>query len=257
LKTSEEVGIRNSNPDAFTSGLTQININGFSAPLLGFSASLPWDRGETTVNFSGIVTKMFGNHTLKMGGEWRRNRDFLLQLQDNGGVRGRFNFGGAQTGLPSDSASINGIVNAFASFLLDVPGSIGRDIKVIDNPGTRHKALFSFVHDKWQATKNLTVDLGLRHEFYTPFTGIEEQGGLSNYDPSNNTVRVTGYGSVPQDVGVNRVYTNFAPRLGASYRFTDKTVIRAGFGTTIVPFPNNVYALRQCFPLRRRIPSAI
>ncbi|MFN7948105.1 MAG: TonB-dependent receptor [Blastocatellia bacterium] len=249
LKTSEEVGIKNANPDAFTSGLTQININGFSNPLLGFSASLPWDRGETTVNFTGVVTKMAGNHTLKMGAEWRRNRDFLLQLQDNGGVRGRFTFGGAQTGLPSDSASLNGLANAFASFLLDVPGSIGRDIRVIDNPGTRHKAFFSFVHDKWQVSKKMTLDLGLRHEFYTPFTGIESKGGLSNYDPTNNTVRVAGYGSVPDNLGVNRVYTNFAPRLGASYRFADKTVIRAGFGTTIMPFPNNVYAFN--FPVKQ------
>lgn len=249
LKTSDEVGIKNANNDAFTSGLTQINIAGFGAPLLGFSASLPWDRGETTVNLTGIVTKMFGNHTLKMGAEWRKNRDLLLQLQDNGGVRGRYSFGGSQTALPTDTTSINGIANAMAAFLLDAPGSVGRDIKIIDNPGIRHKALFSFVHDKWQISKKLTLDLGLRHEFYSPFTGIESKGGLSNYDTSNNTVRVAGFGSVPANLGVNKVFTNFAPRLGASYRFADKTVVRAGFGTTIVPFPSNVYAFN--FPVKQ------
>jgi hypothetical protein len=249
LKTSEEVGIRNVNSDAFTSGLTQINIAGFSNPLLGFSASLPWDRGETTVNVTGIVTKMFGNHSLKVGGEWRKNRDFLLQLQDNGGVRGRFNFAGSQTGLPTDSASLNGIANAMASLLLDAPASIGRDIKVIDNPGTRHKAFFTFINDKWQVSKKLTVDLGLRHEFYTPFVGLESKGGLSNYDITNNTVRVSGFGDVPANIGVNYVKTNFAPRLGASYRFADKSVIRAGFGTTIVPFPSNNYAFN--FPAKQ------
>ena len=250
LKTSEEVGIKNVNNDAFTSGLTQINIaGGFSGPLLGFSASLPWDRGETTVNFTGIVTKSFGNHSLKVGGEWRRNRDFLLQLQDNGGVRGRFNFGGSQTALPTDAASVNGVANAMAAFLLDQPGSVGRDIKVIDNPGTRHKAFFTFVNDKWQLTKKLTIDLGLRHEFYSPFVGIESKGGLSNYNTTNNTVEVAGFGNIPTNIGVNKVYNNFAPRLGASYRLADKGVIRAGFGTTIVPFPSNNYAFN--FPAKQ------
>ncbi|MGH7184741.1 MAG: TonB-dependent receptor domain-containing protein, partial [Pseudomonadota bacterium] len=254
LKTSDEVGIRNVNNDEFTSGLTQIRIPGFgnpanvNDPLLGFSISLPWDRGETTTSITGVVTRLFGNHTLKAGGEWRRNRDFLLQLQDNGGVRGRFIFGGAQTGLPSDGASLNGLGNAFAAFLLDAPGSIGRDIRVNDQPGTRHWALFSFIQDKWQVSPKLTLDLGLRHEFYRPFTGIVGKGGLSNYDPATNTVRVAGFGDVPLDVGVEKVFTNFAPRLGAAYRFNTRTVLRAGFGTTIVPYPTG-YALN--FPVKQ------
>jgi hypothetical protein len=249
LKTAEEVGIKNVNNDDFSSGLTQINITGFSGPLLGFSASLPWDRGETTTNISGVITKLFGNHSLKMGGEWRKNRDFLLQIQDNGGTRGRYNFGGSQTGLPGDSASLNNLANAFASFLLDVPGAIGRDIKVLDQPGTRHWAIFGFVQDKWQVSQKLTLDLGLRYEFYTPLYGLEEKGGLSNYDPGNNTVRVSGFGGIPRDAGVEKTFTNFAPRLGASYRLSDKTVIRAGFGTTITPFPNNSYAFN--FPVKQ------
>ncbi|MGH9935597.1 MAG: TonB-dependent receptor domain-containing protein, partial [Blastocatellia bacterium] len=261
LKTSDEVGIKNANTDDFSSGLTQIRVAGFgnvgtaTDPLLGFSASLPWDRGETTTNITGVVTKLFGNHTLKVGGEWRRNRDFLLQIQDNGGVRGRFIFGGAQTGLAqgggvaADGAANSGLANALASFLLDAPNSVGRDIKIIDQPGTRHWAVFSFIQDKWQVTQKLTLDLGLRHEYYRPFTGIVEKGGLSNYDPSNNTARVAGHGDVGQDLGVTSTWKNFAPRLGASYRFNDKTVVRAGFGTTIIPFPNNSYAFN--FPVKQ------
>ena len=73
--------------------------------------------------------------------------------------------------------------NSFASFLLDVPGTIQRDVKVIDQPGTEHWRVFAFAQDKWQVNQKLTVDLGLRWEYYTPFRGIEDQGGLSNYDP--------------------------------------------------------------------------
>lgn len=249
LKTSEEIGIRGVNVDDSSDGLTRIQINGFTAPVLGFSPSLPWDRGETTTNFLGTLTKLAGNHTIKMGGEFRKNRDFLLQVQDNGGTRGRYIFGGAQTAIPGDAAAVNNFANAFAAFLLDVPNSVGRDLTVIDQPGTRHKAFFSFINDKWQVSKKLTVDLGLRHEFYSPHTGLESKGGLSNYDITDNTLRVIGFGDIPGDVGVRNYYWNFAPRLGAAYRFNDKTVIRAGFGTSIIPFPDNRYAFN--FPVKQ------
>ncbi len=250
LESSTEVGIPGANYDDFSSGISRISIgNGFTDPLVGFSNSLPWDRGETTVSVVGMITKLTGNHTIKVGTEVRHNEDFLLQIQDAGGVRGQFSFNGARTSIPTDSAAQNGIANAFAAFLLDAPSQIQRDIKVIDRPGTKHWAVFAFVHDKWQVTPKLTVDLGLRWEYYTPLVGIEDQGGLSNYDPSNNTVRIAGYGDIPQNIGVESHWTNFAPRLGASYRFNEKTVLRAGFGTTIVPFPDNRYAYN--FPVKQ------
>jgi hypothetical protein len=249
LKTSDEVGVKGVNVDKSSDGLTRIEINRFTSPVVGFSPSLPWDRGETTANYNGTLTKLFGNHTLKVGGEFRNNRDFLLQVQDNGGTRGRYVFGPNQTAVPSDAAAITGIANAFASFLLDAPNSIGRDLTVIDEPGTRHKAIFSFINDKWQVSKRLTIDLGLRHEFYTPHTGIVKKGGLSNYDITSNTLQVAGYGAIPFNVGVKNYYKNFAPRLGAAFRFNDKTVLRAGFGTSIIPFPDNRYATN--FPVKQ------
>src|SRR3989441_1041336 len=123
LKTSDEVGIKNVNTDDFSSGLTSINISGFSGPVLGFSNSEPWNRGETTYIGSAVITKIKGNHTIKLGEEINKNRDFLLQIQDNGGVRGHFDFNGSRTSLPSDTAAQNGPANAFASFLLDLPSS--------------------------------------------------------------------------------------------------------------------------------------
>jgi len=249
LKTSTEVGIPNVNTDSFSDGLTQINIGGFSGPVLGFSASLPWDRGEKTYIGSGILTKLWGNHSLKVGEEIRHNRDVLLQIQDNGGVRGHFDFNGNRTATSADTVAQNSIANAFASFLLDVPNSVGRDIKVIDQPGTQHYAYFTFVQDNWQATQKLTVNLGLRHEYYTPLVGIVDKGGLSNYNPSDNTARVAGFGDVPQNVGVKGAWKNFVLRSGVSYRITDKTVIRAGYGGSVIPFPDNSYAFN--FPVKQ------
>ena len=51
-----------------------------------------------------MLTKLTGNHTIKVGTEVRHNEDFLLQIQDAGGVRGQFTFNGAQTSIPGDSA---------------------------------------------------------------------------------------------------------------------------------------------------------
>ena len=101
LNTATDVGIPGANLDEYTSGMTRIKIgNGFSNPMVGFSASLPWDRGETTVDLSTTVTKLWGNHTIKFGGTYRHNKDFLLQTQDQGGPRGVFRFNAAGTGSP-------------------------------------------------------------------------------------------------------------------------------------------------------------
>ena len=196
LKTAADVGIRGANIDDWTSGMTQIDIgNNMSSPLVGFSASLPWDRSERTVEFASVFTKVAGNHTIKFGEDFRHTRDFLLQTQDNGGPRGQFQFRANQTAIPTDAAATAGFANGFASFLLDVPSLVQRDLKVTD-PGVRFWAYFTFVQDKWAVTPKLTIDLGLRHEFYTPFIGLADQGGLSNYDPATNTLQVAGYGNV-------------------------------------------------------------
>jgi len=247
-KTAQEMGIPGANIDEWTSGMTQIDISGFSNPVVGFSASLPWDRSERTLQFATVFTKIAGNHNIKFGEDLRHNRDFLLQTQDNGGPRGRFQFRGPQTAIPTDSAAQNGFANSFASFLLDVPAGIGRDLKVV-NPGTRHSAYFTFIQDKWQVSQNLTIDLGLRHEYYTPLVGLDEKGSLSNYDPATNTLRVAGYTDVPDNVGVKKHFGNFSPRGGVSYRIGEKSVLRGGYGVSTMPFPDNTYAFN--FPVKQ------
>ncbi len=248
LKTAQEVGIRNANLDDWTSGITSIDVGGYSSPMVGFANSLPWDRSERTVQFATVFTKVKGNHTIKFGEDFRHNRDFLLQTQDNGGPRGQFQFRGAQTGSAADSASQNGFANAFASFLLDAPSRVARDLKVVD-PGTRHWAFFSFIQDKWEVTSKLTLDLGLRHEFYTPLVGLEDRGGLSNYDPLTNTLMIAGYGDVSSSVGVKKFFKNFGPRTGMSFRLDEKSVLRAGYGVSTLPFPDNSYAYN--FPVKQ------
>ena len=247
---AKQAGISGVNLDDWTSGPTSITIqNGFSNPALGYVNSLPWNRYERTWEFASTLTKLWGNHTVKFGGNWRHNTDMLLQTQDNQGPRGGYTFSGAMTGSPADSAANSGIANSFAAFLLDRPSGIARDLKVIDEPGTKHWTIAAFVHDKWQVSQAMTLDLGLRWEYYNPFVGIEGQGSLSNYDPVTNVLRVSGYGTTPDDLGVKKDLNNWGPRLGASYRLNDKTVIRSGYGASTTPFPDNRYAFN--FPVKQ------
>ena len=249
LNTSDELGIPGVNLNRFSSGITTIDVGGYNGTLIGYAASLPWDRSERTWTVATTLTKLWGNHTLKVGGDFRYNRDFLLQVQDQGGPRGRFRFRGETTATPADSDAQNGFANALAAFLLDAPQEIGRDLITDVDPGTRHNAVFTYIHDKWQASENVTVDLGLRHEYYTPLVGLTGRGGLSNYDPTNNTLRVAGYSQVPENLGVESYYGNFNPRTGVSWRLNEDNVLRAGYGVSTIPWPDNSYAFN--FPVKQ------
>ena len=87
----------------------------------------------------------------------------------------------------------------------------------------------------------LTIDLGLRHEYYTPFIGLADAGGLSNYDPATNTLQVAGYGDVGQSVGVKKYLKNFGPARRRLLPAGRQTVLRGGYGVSTLPFPDNAY----------------
>jgi hypothetical protein len=243
---SDAVGIKGVNLDRWSSGLTQITIGGYPDPLLGYSGSIPWNRAETNIDFVSNWTKLHSNHTIKFGVDVRRLRDELLQTQDAGGPRGQFTFSNNQTSI--SGAAVNNQYNALASFLVDVPSSIQRDLAV-QFPAYRAVMLFSYVQDKWQVSQKLTVDFGVRHDFYPPATP-RLKGGFSNYDPANNTLVVAGYGNNPMNLGRKTYYTGFAPRVGFAYRLDPKTVLRGGYGLSWIPFPDNKYAWDN-FPVKQ------
>jgi hypothetical protein len=245
--TSQTLGIPGINLNPITSGIVGITINGgFSNPLIGYSASLPWVRAETNIDLANTWTKIIGNHTVKFGGDLRRVRDALLQEQTFS-PRGLYTFNDGQTALKTATGStVTSVGNDFASFLLDVPGQAGRDLATFF-PNYRAWQFFTFVQDKWVATPKFSIDMGLRWEFYPPATPAAK-GGFSNYDPATNTLRVSGYGNIPNNLGINTHYKYFAPRLGLAYRLKESTVFRAGFGISYTPFPDNSYAYN--FPVR-------
>jgi len=243
--TADAVGIKGANLDRFSSGITTMNISGYSNPLIGYSASLPWNRAETNINFVNNWTKILRNHTIKFGADIRRIRDELLQVQTYGGPRGIYNWRNLQTSI--QGAPVLDQANSFASFLLDVPNDFGRDLPVIF-PAYRATGVFTYIQDKWQVTPKLTLDLGLRHELWPPATP-RLKGGFSNYDFDANSLVIAGIGSNPMNLGRQTYYKSFAPRLGIAYRFNPKTVVRTGFGMSYFPFPDNTYAYN--FPVKQ------
>lgn len=235
INAAEAIGIRGANLDRWTSGLTSINVSGYASPLVGFAGSLPWNRAGTNINFVSNWTWQMHNHTVKFGADIRRVRDELLQTQDNGGSRGQFQFANQQTAIPG--SAVLSQANSMASFLLDVPSLFQRDL-ALQFPALRATQVFTYVQDKWQVNPKLTVDLGLRHDFYPPVTP-RLPGGFSNYDPDTNRLIVAGIGANPMNLGRRTYYRNFAPRAGFAYRIGAGTVVRGGFGISWFPSLNN------------------
>ena len=240
---STALGIPGVNIDRYSSGLVGINLNGgYSGPIVGYSASVPWVRAEANINVVNTWTKNFRNHTIKWGVDLRRLRDELLQMQTFS-PRGVFNFADGQTSIPGEKTSFT---NNFASFLLDLPNQSGRDLATYF-PAYRAWQFFGFAQDQWVVSPKLTLNLGVRWEFYPPATP-RFKGGFSNYNFATKSLEIAGVGNVPSNLGLETHYNNFAPRLGVAYRMNEKTVIRTGFGISYTPFPDNNYAYN--YPVR-------
>ncbi len=92
-------GPNGTNNTATSSGQVAFAVNNFSSPLIGYSASLPWLRAESNIDFANNWTKLIGNHTLQAGADIRRVRDDLLQGNNNAAA-GQFYFSENQTSAP-------------------------------------------------------------------------------------------------------------------------------------------------------------
>ena len=239
------IGIPGVNISQFTSGMVGINLGDFNSnPLIGYSASLPWVRGESNVDAVNHWTKIFRNHTFKFGVDVRRIHDDLLQDQTYS-ARGAIDFAESNTACNGCGTATN-IGNEMASFLLDQPYQVGRDVNTFF-PRYHQWWVFGFGGDKWQVSQKLTLDLGLRWELYPPATPGTAQG-FSNYNPANNTLVVAGAGGNPNNLGMQTQWKYFAPRVGFAYRVSDRTVVRGGFGISYTPFEDNTYAYN--YPVR-------
>jgi outer membrane receptor protein involved in Fe transport len=228
--TNQKLGIANPNPDPIsTTGMGRININGM--PGIGTPVVYPLINTDNLFEIVDTWSKLKGKHVFKWGAEIHRNRMDRFQPQGlNLGPRGLFNFNPGTTQLRGGPGlgPYGSVVNSFAAFLIGAPDQTGRTYMPI-TPTNRQTQFAAFAQDTYQMTRKLTLDIGLRYEYYSPVTP-RYKGGASNYDPYTNTLLIAGYGDVNLATGVDAQSLNFAPRLGFAYRLTDRQVIRAGYG---------------------------
>src|SRR5206468_492381 len=165
------------------------------------------------------------------------------QPEVGGGPRGRFNFAGGATALKDGSAPDQ--YNAYAQFLLGLPTSMEKSLQYLLMTG-REWQFAGYFRDRWQVTRNLTLTLGLRYEYYPLMTRADR--GIERLDLDTMEVLIGRRGGNPDNVGVTVGKRMFAPRVGLAYRLGDSTVIRSGYGITYSPLPFS-RPLRGFYPL--------
>jgi TonB dependent receptor len=112
--------------------------------------------------------------------------------------------------------------------------SFSKDVQAEDMTGREWQTAF-YVRDRWRVTQNLTLNLGLRLEYYPLMS--RANSGIERLDYNTYNVMLGGRGDLPKDVGLDMQRWYAAPRLGVAYRLGEKSVVRAGYGQTINPLP--------------------
>jgi hypothetical protein len=197
--------------------------------LLNFSAN---DSYTVQPNFGLVVSK----HYLKFGAEGRRYND----ARPNPGLASgayAFNKGWTQRRAATADA-VSG--NEIASFLLGYPASAYVDRNI--DPYYTHKYWAAFLNDDWKLTPRLTLNLGLRWDYETPnierrdrmvrTLDLEAPSPIADKVKGLNLkgqVRFAGRDGQPRGA-FEPDRNNFQPRVGASYRLTQKWVLRGGYG---------------------------
>ncbi len=172
------------------SGFTEINENYSKAQV------------ATAYSANDTVTWTKGQHTIKFGADLR-----LPQFNEANLIDGTATF-------LSESAFLANQLNTFQT------------TAALPDKGLRKEQVAGYVQDEWKATPNLTVNYGLRYNFFSPFH--EVHNSANPFDIAS----CGGYCGIGAQFTFNN-YLSFDPRVGFAYApdtFGGKTVFRAGFG---------------------------
>ena len=239
----QQMGIPNANgPDPLQSGFINISISGYTG--FGVPNWMPLSRIEESYTQSDNITWTKGAHELRFGFDLVRHHLNHWQPEiGNFGPRGGFGFGGGETALKGGPAQNQ--YNAYAAFLLGLSDDSEKSLQNILATGREWQFGF-YVRDRWQVNRKLTINVGLRYEYYPLMTRAGK--GIERLDPFTNQVYLGGRGTTPDNAGISVSKKLFAPRIGLAYRVNDTTVIRAGYGLNFDPIPFS-RPLRGWYPL--------
>jgi hypothetical protein len=265
-----QFGIQGIPQVAENGGLPAFGFGGLAT--LGSNNFLPSDEVSQTLQVTDDFTKVYGKHNFKTGIEYQHVKFSTLQPAWS---RGQFDYNGSFT----DVVGKNG-TNGIAQFVLQpeaatVPNGInysgGSDQVYASNINKTYdeKMYFaSYFQDDWKVSPKLTLNLGLRWDFFGPIN--EQNGGQANFVPGgapdnkpeylipasgkDNRSLSTSFTDLLAKDGIALVSTgkygqglvqtqknNFAPRVGFAYEVTPKLVTRGGFGLFYNSFENQGY----------------
>ena len=198
---------------------------------------------DPKVNFSWIK----GKHSLKFGYEYEH---IWMQVQDSNPLYGSFTYGKGYSACPATAgAACNNPTAAADTYWADLLFGTTNNyalatyfrahlLQSLDNV---------YAQDDWKVSQNLTLNLGLRWEYGSPYS--EANNDLSNFDPTTVSMLTLtpGYtasqfitpfsgGGVYGKTLVNPSLGDYAPRVGFAYAATPSIAIRGGYGTSFVHY---------------------
>ena len=222
---SQQLGLTGVNIDADSSGLSIISIPGLTT--IGDASYIPILTTDNLFQEIAGFSYIRGAQSIKFGIDLRRRQTDAFQSPT---ARGQFSFNSNFTNDPSGMVAGSG--NAIASFLLGYPASTTRS-KYLVNPGLRNWETAAYVQDDWRATRWLTLNLGLRYDYYGPNTEVADR--ISNVDLVQGRIIVAGQNGVSSSAGVRPDKLDFSPRVGFAATVAPGTVLRGGYGISFVP----------------------
>jgi len=248
--TLSSVGL---SPDLAANGLDRMITVGVDDPFLSIFTQCCVDThfAHTLVSYSSALQWVKGSHSIKFGGEQRIFYNNFWQPDNPTGI---FNFSRDVTTSDPNNGSLgdddNRQGNPFATILLGYPRDAS--IHLVPAVADKSKETAFFVQDDWKVTPKLTVNVGLRYEWSTPYTERQDRlqfndftgdTGINipvprNLDPSNPQF---DFGQIGEIRGTSVFPTsgrrnspvdrnNFAPRFGFAYQLASNTVLRGGAG---------------------------
>ncbi len=231
VDTASLLGIFGASPDPRNYGPPSLNFTNYG----GLNDGSPTTSAVNTLNLSETVNFRQGKHNWSWGAQW--SKAMTNSIADSNG-RGTFTF----SGLSTSNFDANGLPIAktgwdLADFLLALPQSSSIRYGA-SSQYFRSKTLSFFGQDDWRVRSNLSLNLGLRYEYFTPIQ--EKYGHLANLDIAPGFTAVAPV--VADGVGpysgqfpaalINPDKNNFSPRVGVAWKPTarSKFTFRVGYG---------------------------
>ena len=182
---------------------------------------------DPVFQYSGNVTWIHKNHSFRFGIEVSQQHMNHQEVSNT-----YFSFTGGATslncaGVSNCTANSFNMFNSYADFLLGRPYE-SSVVQLTSNQSALRTWQFApYFADTWQASRKLTVYVGTAWN-YLPVPQREGRG-IEYYNPDDNSYNFCGVGSTVKNCGITVQKTLFAPRAGAAYRLTPRTVLRAGY----------------------------